>query len=160
MPAATHTLTLVHQERDLLRLERDLLRREIEAAHTREQAALDREQAAREREVLLLRMLEQVQQQNQHLLEAPRSVPAPSAPAPRVRCTRATLLQQTLQESPPPSARVYDPEAAVRRMQALQAQGLSLAQVAAQLTAEGIPTRHGKPWHKGTVGYLLQTSGR
>jgi hypothetical protein len=41
-------------------------------------------------------------------------------------------------------------------MQALKAQGLSLAQIAATLTAEGIPTRHGQPWHKGTVGYLLQ----
>jgi hypothetical protein len=82
IPAATQALTLASQERDLLRLERDLLRRELEAAHTREQAALEREQAAREREALLLHMLEQAQQQSQRLLEAPRSVPAPSAPAP------------------------------------------------------------------------------
>ena len=65
-----------------MRLERDLLRRELEAAHTREQTALEREQAAREREALLLHMLEQAQQHNQRLLEAPRSVPPPSAPAP------------------------------------------------------------------------------
>jgi hypothetical protein len=39
---------------------------------------------------------------------------------------------------------------------ALQGQGMSLAQIAATLTAEGIPTRHGGRWHKGTVGYMLQ----
>jgi len=72
---------LLQQERDLLRLERDLLRRELEAAHMREQAALEREQAAREREALLLHMLEQVQQQNQRLLEAPRPAPAPPGSA-------------------------------------------------------------------------------
>ena len=44
-----------------------------------------REQAAREREAMLLQMLQQVQQQNQRLLEAPRSVPTPSTPAPIVR---------------------------------------------------------------------------
>ena len=44
-----------------------------------------REQAAREREAMLLQMLQQVQQQNQRLLEAPRSVPTLSAPAPLVR---------------------------------------------------------------------------
>jgi hypothetical protein len=45
-------------------------------------------------------------------------------------------------------------------MQVLQAEGRTLAQIAAQLTAEGIPTRHGQPWHKGTVGYLLQRQRR
>jgi len=45
-------------------------------------------------------------------------------------------------------------------MQTLRRQGLSLAQIAAQLTTEGIRTRHGPPSHKGTVGYLLQTHGR
>ena len=65
-------LTVVHQERDLLRLERDLLRRELEAAQVREQAALEREQAVREREALLLCVVEQVQQQNQCLLDMPR----------------------------------------------------------------------------------------
>jgi len=45
-------------------------------------------------------------------------------------------------------------------MEALHAEGRSLAQIAAQLTAEGLPTRHGKPWHKGTVGYLLKTYGQ
>ena len=49
-----------------------------------------REQAAREREAMLLQMLQQVQQQNQRLLEAPRSAPAPSAPAPLVRAPADT----------------------------------------------------------------------
>jgi hypothetical protein len=72
IPPGTKALTVVHQERDLLRLERDLSRRELEAAQVREQAALEREQAVREREALLLRMVEQVQQQNQCLLDMPR----------------------------------------------------------------------------------------
>jgi DNA-binding transcriptional MerR regulator len=56
----------------------EVLQRELDDARAREQAA-------REREAMLLQMLQQVQQQNQRLLEAPRSVPAPSAPAPLVR---------------------------------------------------------------------------
>jgi hypothetical protein len=59
---------------------------------------------------------------------------------------------------PPPGG--YDPAAATARMQALQAQGLTLAQIAAQLTAEGVPTKQGRPWHKSTVNYLLKTRGR
>lgn len=83
IPPETKALTGVYQERDLLRLERDLLRLELEAAQVREQAALEREQAAREREVLLLCMVEQVQQ-NQCLLDMPRSTPpaALSEPSP------------------------------------------------------------------------------
>jgi hypothetical protein len=72
IPPETKALTVVHQERDLLRLERDLLRRELETAQVREQAALERAQAVREREALLLCMVEQVQQQNQCLLDMPR----------------------------------------------------------------------------------------
>jgi hypothetical protein len=63
--------------------------------------------------------------------------------------------QQTPQDTPQ-GAGSYDPGVALARMQALKTQDLSLAQIAATLTAEGIPTRSGKPWHKGTVGYLLQ----
>src|SRR4029450_11465666 len=59
-------------------------------------------------------------------------------------------------ERPLPSAdattRGYDADAAVARIQALQAQGLSVAQITATLNQEGIPTRQGRPWHKGTVG--------
>ncbi len=64
----------------------------------------------------------------------------------------------TVTETTPPSA--YDPEAATARMQALQAQGRTLAQIAATLTAEGVPTKQGRPWHKSTVNYLLKTRGR
>ena len=56
--------------------------------------------------------------------------------------------------------RAYDPEAAYARMQALQAQGLTLAQIAATLTAEGVPTKQGRGWHKSSVNYLLKTRGR
>jgi hypothetical protein len=45
-------------------------------------------------------------------------------------------------------------------MQALQAQGQTLAQIAATLTAEGVPTRQGRGWHKSSVNYLLKTRGR
>ncbi len=54
----------------------------------------------------------------------------------------------------------YDPEGAFARMQALQAEGYSLAQIAVQLTREGLRTRHGKAWHKSTVAYVLKTHGR
>src|SRR6266446_1188037 len=50
----------------------------------------------------------------------------------------------------------YDPQAAVARMQALRAQGYSLARIAAQLTAEGIPTRYGLPWQHSSVRHLLK----
>jgi hypothetical protein len=58
------------------------------------------------------------------------------------------------------TAPAYDPDVAYARMQALQAQGLTLAQIAATLTAEGVPTKQGRPWHKSTVHYLLKTRGR
>jgi len=61
---------------------------------------------------------------------------------------------------PAAADRAADADAAYARMQALQPQGLSLAQIAAQLTAEGLRTRHGKPWHKSTVAYVLKTHGR
>ena len=65
-PLATPTVTP-----DTPTLERliEVLQRELDDARAREQAA-------REREAMLLQMLQQVQQQNQRLLEAPRSVPA------------------------------------------------------------------------------------
>src|SRR5438132_10341248 len=53
-----------------------VLQWEHDAAHTREEAA-------REREALLLQMLQQLQQQNQRLLDMPRSIPAPAPPVPR-----------------------------------------------------------------------------
>jgi len=53
----------------------EVLQRELDDARAREQAA-------RDRETMLLQMLQQVQQQNQRLLDMPRSAPAPSEPAP------------------------------------------------------------------------------
>jgi hypothetical protein len=61
------------------------LERLIEVCQRERDDARTREQTAREREAMLLQMLQQVQQQNLCLLEAPRSVPAPNAPAPLVR---------------------------------------------------------------------------
>jgi hypothetical protein len=55
----------------------------------------------------------------------------------------------------------YDPDVAYGRMRELQQDhGLTLAQIAAQLTAEGLRTKHGRPWHKSTVAYILKTRGR
>src|SRR5712691_3943323 len=74
-PSATPPVTA-----DTPTLERliEVLQRELDDARTREQAA-------REREATLLQMLQQVQQQNQRLLEAPRSAPTTHAPTPLVR---------------------------------------------------------------------------
>ena len=82
---------------------------------------------------------------------------------------RRARLDMVAANRRPAAARTRQPAAADRaaaadaayaRRQALQPQGLSLAQIAAQLTAEGRRTRHGKPWHKSTVAYVLQTHGR
>jgi hypothetical protein len=84
LPLERQAQTVVHQERDLLRLER--------------------EQAAQEREALLLHMLEQAQQQSQRLLDMPRTPPpappgpgapaAASAPRGDMRRRIVTLLQE------------------------------------------------------------------
>jgi hypothetical protein len=107
----TPRLLALQQECDLLRLERDVLRRELEAAQVREQAALGREQeareerqAAREREALLLRMVEQMQQRYDRLLDAPR----PPAPAPQPTPARQPTVSR-------PAALPGDPRGAMRR---------------------------------------------
>jgi hypothetical protein len=53
----------------------------------------------------------------------------------------------------------YNPTAAVARIQALRAEGLSLLQIATQLNAEGVPTRRGRPWRDGTIGWFLHHYG-
>ncbi len=53
----------------------------------------------------------------------------------------------------------YNPTAAVARIQALRAEGLSLSQIATQLNAEGVPTRRGRPWRDGTIGWFLHHYG-
>ena len=82
----------------------------------------------------------------------------------RHRADRVLTRADTSADTPPTGADTvalpYDPDAAFARMQALQAQGLTLAQIAAQMTAEGWRTKHGRPWHKSTVAYVLKTHGR
>ncbi len=53
----------------------------------------------------------------------------------------------------------YDPQAAAARIQELRRQGFSLTRIAAQLDAEGIPTRYGLPWQHSSIRYLLKTYG-
>ena len=72
------------------------------------------------------------------------------------RCRHAADSLPTGADTPP----AYDPEVAYARMQALQAQGRTLAQIAATLTAEGVPTKQGRGWHKSSVNYLLKKRGR
>jgi hypothetical protein len=66
-------------------------------------------------------------------------------------------------DSPPTPADTrlspYDPQAAVARIQTLHAQGLSFRAIATQLQAEGVPTRHGRPWHQSSVRHVFQTYG-
>jgi hypothetical protein len=46
--------------------------------------------------------------------------------------------------------------AVVARLREMRTQGMSLAQIAAELQAEGLPTLSGKGiWQKGTVAKLL-----
>ena len=53
----------------------------------------------------------------------------------------------------------YDGEqAAIERMKALRAEGTGFDRIAAQLNAEGIPTRTGKPWHGVVVNRILTGS--
>ena len=65
--------------------------------------------------------------------------------------------QPPRQPSQTPGA--YDRDATYARIQALQVQGLTQRQIAAQLTAEGMPTKQGGPWGQSSVRYLLQTHG-
>ena len=56
-----------------------LLKQQLSEAQTREHAALERERLAREREAQLLRLVEQMQQRYDRLLEAPRQA-TPATP--------------------------------------------------------------------------------
>jgi hypothetical protein len=64
----------------------------------------------------------------------------------------------------PPSLSPLRPEskaAVLQRLQALQAEGLSLQKIADRLNKEGVPTLSGKGrWQKGTIGNLLTQEGR
>jgi hypothetical protein len=103
-------------------LERDLLRRELEAAQAREHAVLAREQearddrhATREREALLLRMVEQMQQRYDRLLDLPRATPpVPTQEGPQELPGR---MQVSDYSRTPPASRTpgEDPRGAMRR---------------------------------------------
>src|SRR6266446_656819 len=62
--------------------------------------------AARERETLLLQMLSQMQQQNQRLLDMPRSAPVPAFPGPRAH---EAPRRAPAPHAPAPPSRVVAP---------------------------------------------------
>jgi hypothetical protein len=65
----------------------------------------------------------------------------------------------SLPPSSPPPARPGPKAALLQRLQALQAEGLSLQKIADRLNNEGMSTLSGKGrWQKGTVGHLLASA--
>ncbi len=62
-------------------------------------------------------------------------------------------LRKPRQRPRPPSP---PPHAARQRIRDLHSQGLSLRQIAATLTKEGIPTRRGGAWYASTVRAVLR----
>src|SRR5262245_13344881 len=73
---------------------------------------------------------------------------------------QAAPTRQPRRTPPPPPRPSPDIDGAYARMRDLQAEGRTLTQIAAQLTAEGLRTKLGRPWHKSTVAYVLRTHGR
>jgi len=74
-----------------------------------------------------------------------------------VRLERAerSMPAQGLPPAPPP-VRSAPKASVLQRLQAMQAEGLSLQAIANRLNAEGVPTLSGKGrWQKGTIGNLL-----
>jgi hypothetical protein len=66
-----------------------------------------------------------------------------------------TPAASTRDERPTP-ARPAPKAAVLQRLQAMQAEGLSLQKIADRLNNEGVPTLSGRgTWQKGTVGNLL-----
>jgi site-specific DNA recombinase len=51
-------------------------------------------------------------------------------------------------------------QAAIARMQALAATGMSIRAIAAKLDAEGVPTRSGGAWRDAVVGRILKDAGK
>ena len=62
--------------------------------------------------------------------------------------------------APPVTPQRTDPQTAGRRILALHTQGLSLREIAAQLTKEGVPTRRGGEWYASTVRSVLKRMKR
>jgi hypothetical protein len=73
------------------------------------------------------------------------------------RAERAERSMSAYGLPPSPQPVMSKPKAAVlQRLQALQAEGLSLQKIADRLNNEGVPTLSGKGrWQKGTIGNLL-----
>ena len=76
------------------------------------------------------------------------------------RQSPAASARQPPAAARPPARGTPNVDAAYHRMQQLQAEGLTLAQIAARLTQDGYLTQHGRPWSKSTVSYILRTHGR
>jgi hypothetical protein len=94
--------------------------------------------------------------------EYPSAPATPAGPKPQISYDNNTVIQQVevSQESgvpgetgsPAPTAKAV----IVARLRAMREQGMSLAKMAAQLTAEGVPTLTGKTvWQKGVVDKLV-----
>jgi hypothetical protein len=141
----TSSLDTLDVYRDMI----SMLKQQLNDAQAREQAALERERSAREREAHLLRLVEQMQQRYDRLLDMPRSA-APAQAPPPVRTARP-------QKSGSAS---YDPSPAIARILTLRQQGMSFERIAAQLDADGIPTRYGLPWQHSSVRHLFRTYGQ
>jgi Recombinase len=77
------------------------------------------------------------------------------------RPERAERSQPVTSLPPSPQPMMSDPKVTVRqRLQAMQAEGLSLQKIADRLNSEGVPTLSGKGrWQKGTIGHLLAQEG-
>src|SRR5713101_1603295 len=92
---------------------------------------------------------------------APQEVPL-STPQETPQEAPQEAPQSAPQDTPhgTPQDTAYNPTAAFARIQALRTEGRTLAQIAAQLNAEGVSTRRGRPWLKGMVGWFLNNYGK
>jgi hypothetical protein len=90
----------------------------------------------------------------------PRDTPQPS-PQDVPQGTPQVAPQVAPQKTPQgtPRASSYDPTVVIARIRALRAEGLSLAQIAAHLNTEGVPTRRGQAWGKALGGWFLKHYG-
>ena len=55
--------------------------------------------------------------------------------------------------------RTEDEQRVIESMKEWHRRGWTLRKIAAKLTCDGVPTRHGKPWSHSTVKKILQTAG-
>jgi hypothetical protein len=99
-------------------------------------------------------LVHEVRQLREGMAQSPQAAPhSPPQDAPQ-------YTPQVAPQTDTPRPGSYDRDSTYARIQALQAQGLTQRQIAAQLTADGIPTKQGGPWGQSSVRYLLSTYGR